>query len=109
MLAQNPAQSIDEVIARLTDIIDSSRKEPGRLGYFAALYRRYVSHLLKRAVLYRSLSCQPQASDYLFEGGSVNAGLILRHDGDDVKHPAVGGDRRVGRVDLDDAVDRRWT
>jgi hypothetical protein len=40
MLAQNPAQNIDEVIARLTDIIDISRQEPSRLGYFAALYRK---------------------------------------------------------------------
>ncbi|HEU0175236.1 MAG TPA: DUF5995 family protein [Blastocatellia bacterium] len=40
MLAQNPAQRIDEVIARLTDIIDVSRQESNRLGYFAALYRK---------------------------------------------------------------------
>jgi hypothetical protein len=34
------AQNIDEVIARLTDIIDISSQEPSRLGYFAALYRK---------------------------------------------------------------------
>jgi Family of unknown function (DUF5995) len=50
MLAQNPAQSIDEVIARLTDIIDISRQEPGRLGYFAALYRK-VTISIKQGIL----------------------------------------------------------
>jgi hypothetical protein len=39
-IAHTPVQTIDEVIARLTDIIDRSRREPGRLGYFAALYRK---------------------------------------------------------------------
>jgi hypothetical protein len=34
------ARNIDEVIARLTDIIDISRQDSSRLGYFAALYRR---------------------------------------------------------------------
>ncbi len=34
------ANTIDEVIARLTEIIDRSRREPSRLGYFAALYRK---------------------------------------------------------------------
>ena len=38
--AKNPAKNIDEVIARLTGIVDVSRREPGRLGYFAALYRK---------------------------------------------------------------------
>ena len=50
MLAQNPAQGIDEVIARLTDIIDISRQEPGRLGYFAALYRK-VTISVKQGIL----------------------------------------------------------
>ncbi|MGE0133223.1 MAG: DUF5995 family protein [Blastocatellales bacterium] len=42
-IAHTPARTIDEIIARLTDIIDRSRREPsglGRLGYFAALYRK---------------------------------------------------------------------
>lgn len=34
------ANTIDEVIARLTEIIDDSRRRPSRLGYFAALYRK---------------------------------------------------------------------
>lgn len=34
------ANTIDEVIARLTEIIDESRRRPSRLGYFAALYRK---------------------------------------------------------------------
>src|SRR5215475_8321232 len=50
MLAQNPAQSIDEVIARLTDIIDISRQESSRLGYFAALYRK-VTAGVKQGIL----------------------------------------------------------
>lgn len=50
MLTQQPAQSIDEVIARLTDIIDISRQESGRLGYFAALYRK-VTAGVKQGIL----------------------------------------------------------
>ena len=34
------ATSIDEVIARLGDVIDRSRRERSRLGFFAALYRK---------------------------------------------------------------------
>jgi Family of unknown function (DUF5995) len=34
------AQNIDEVIAELSEIIDHSRRESSRLGYFAALYRK---------------------------------------------------------------------
>lgn len=34
-----PAQSIDEVIARLDEVIARSRRERSRLGYFALLYR----------------------------------------------------------------------
>jgi hypothetical protein len=45
-----PAQSIDEVIARLTGIIDISRKESSRLGYFAALYRK-VTVSVKQGIL----------------------------------------------------------
>jgi len=48
--AQNSAQNIDEVIARLTNIIDMSRREPGRLGYFAALYRK-VTISVKQGIL----------------------------------------------------------
>jgi len=33
-------KTIDEVIAHLTEIIDRSRREQSRLGYFAALYRK---------------------------------------------------------------------
>jgi hypothetical protein len=35
-----PPNTIDEVIARLTDIVDRARRESSRLGYFAALYRK---------------------------------------------------------------------
>lgn len=34
------AQSIDDVIDRLSDIISWSREKPSQLGYFAALYRK---------------------------------------------------------------------
>jgi len=44
------AKNIDEVIARLTDIIDISRQEPSRLGYFAALYRK-VTISVRQGVL----------------------------------------------------------
>src|SRR5215475_12529440 len=50
MLAQNPSRNIDEAIARLTDIIDIFRQEPGRLGYFAALYRK-VTISVKQGIL----------------------------------------------------------
>jgi len=39
-IAHTPAQTIEEVIARLIGIIEFSRREPSRLGYFAALYRK---------------------------------------------------------------------
>jgi hypothetical protein len=49
--AQNAklATGIDEVIARLDEIIDRSRKEASRLGYFAALYRN-VTVEVKRGI-----------------------------------------------------------
>jgi hypothetical protein len=50
MLAQTPARNIDEVIARLTDIIDISRQKSSRLGYFAALYRK-VTISVKQGIL----------------------------------------------------------
>jgi hypothetical protein len=50
MLAQTPARNIDEVIARLTDIVDISRQESSRLGYFAALYRK-VTISVKQGIL----------------------------------------------------------
>jgi hypothetical protein len=53
MLTQQLAQSIDEVIARLADIIDVSdisRQESSRLGYFAARYRK-VTASVKQGIL----------------------------------------------------------
>jgi uncharacterized protein DUF5995 len=50
MLAQPPARNIDEVIARLTDIVDISRQDSSRLGYFAALYRK-VTISVKQGIL----------------------------------------------------------
>lgn len=43
-------QNIDEVIARLSKIIDRSRSESSRLGYFAALYRK-VTDSVKQGIL----------------------------------------------------------
>jgi hypothetical protein len=39
----NPAQTIDEVIARLDGFIESAQREKSRLGYFAALYRKMTA------------------------------------------------------------------
>ena len=36
----NLPTSIDEVVARIDDIIDQSREDNSRIGYFAALYRK---------------------------------------------------------------------
>jgi hypothetical protein len=44
------ARTIDEVIAQLNEIIDRSRRESSRLGYFAALYRE-VTISVKQGVL----------------------------------------------------------
>lgn len=45
-----PAQNIDEVIAQISEIVDPSRRESSRLGYFAALYRK-VTISVKQGVL----------------------------------------------------------
>ncbi len=45
--AHTPAQTIDEVVARLTDIVDRSRRESSRLGYFAALYRKVTIRVME--------------------------------------------------------------
>ncbi len=45
-----PAKTIDEVIARLDDIIEQARRGPSRLGYFATLYRN-VTVEVKRGIL----------------------------------------------------------
>ena len=39
-MMSGPAESIDEIIAALDDIIDRSISGSSRLGYFAALYRK---------------------------------------------------------------------
>jgi len=44
-----PAQSIDEVVAALDDIIDRSIASSSRLGYFAALYRKVTVQVGRRA------------------------------------------------------------
>ncbi len=36
----NLPTTIDEVVARIDDIIDQSRADNSRIGYFAALYRK---------------------------------------------------------------------
>lgn len=42
------ATSIDEVIQRLTKIVEKSKREPSRLGYFAALYRKVTVTVRQR-------------------------------------------------------------
>ena len=37
--------TIDDIISRLTAIVDSSRNAPSKLGYFAALYRKVTIHV----------------------------------------------------------------
>ena len=39
-MTDKPADTIDEVVERLTEILEWSRSEKSRLGYFAALYRK---------------------------------------------------------------------
>lgn len=45
----DPVQTINDVIARLTLIIDECREEESRIGYFAALYRR-ITIAVKTAI-----------------------------------------------------------
>jgi hypothetical protein len=40
-----PSQTIDEIIAQLSEIVDHSRRESSRLGYFAALYRKITTRV----------------------------------------------------------------
>ena len=44
-----PPQTIDQVISRMDDLIDTARREKSRLGYFAALYRK-VTVEIKRGI-----------------------------------------------------------
>ena len=37
------ARSIDDVLTRLGEIIDQTREDSSRLGYFPALYRRVTA------------------------------------------------------------------
>src|SRR5262245_50485432 len=41
------AQNIDEVITQLSDIIDRSRSESSRIGYFATLYRKVAISVMQ--------------------------------------------------------------
>lgn len=52
------AKTIDEVIARLTEIIDQSRREHSRLGYFAALYRKVTISVKQGIANGRFLNCE---------------------------------------------------
>ncbi len=42
-----PATSIDEVIVQLTAIIEWSKQNDSRIGYFAALYRKVTVQVKK--------------------------------------------------------------
>jgi Family of unknown function (DUF5995) len=59
-----PAQNIDEVITQISDIIDRSRSESNRLGYFAALYRKVTINVLTTVVIIRLL-LTPESYHYL--------------------------------------------
>lgn len=43
-----PATSIDEVIAQLSAIVEWSKQNNSRMGYFAALYRKVTIQVKKR-------------------------------------------------------------
>ena len=45
LVEHRPAQTIDEVIEQLNDIIAWSRREKSRLGYFAVLYRNVTANV----------------------------------------------------------------
>jgi hypothetical protein len=47
--AADPVHTIDDVIARLTVVIDECREDESRIGYFAALYRR-ITIAVKAAI-----------------------------------------------------------
>src|SRR5215213_6420550 len=45
-----PPQTIEEIIARLEQLIDDSLRERRRIGYFAALYERVTSNVRRALV-----------------------------------------------------------
>ena len=43
------AQSIDDIVADLTEIVERAREDKSRIGYFAAMYRK-VTLAIKEAI-----------------------------------------------------------
>ena len=52
-----PADTIDEVVERLTEIVEWSRAANSRLGYFAALYRK-VTVKIREGIIGRSIRAE---------------------------------------------------
>ena len=52
-----PADTIDEVVERLTEIVEWSRAANSRLGYFAALYRK-VTVKIREGIISRSIRAE---------------------------------------------------
>jgi hypothetical protein len=103
-----PAQNIDEVITQLSQIIDHSRSEPnrlGRLGFFAALYRKvtisvkqgiqngrfedgarmerldvnFANRYLEAFEIFRKNQIPTQSWNLSFEAGAKWRPIILQH------------------------------
>jgi hypothetical protein len=64
-VSNKPAETIDEVVERLTAIIERSLSERSRLGYFAALYRKVT------------VTVQEGIKDGLFDDGDRMEGPCL--------------------------------
>jgi hypothetical protein len=45
-----PPETIDEVIARLNDLVDEALRGRARIGYFAALYERVTTNVRRALV-----------------------------------------------------------
>src|ERR1700742_4818022 len=54
-----PANTIDEVLARLQEIIDASEKSGDRIGYFASLYYKVTSQV-KEGILHNKFENGPR-------------------------------------------------
>src|SRR5262245_58851857 len=93
--------------SKLSDLLPSSLNFGVKLFLMLiVISKRRVNLRPPFDILILPLPRQPQTAKYLIEGGFVSFGFILRRDGDDVKHPSVGSDCRICRIDLDDAADR---
>ena len=69
-----PPATIDEVLARLDEIVDGGIRTPSPVGYFAALYER-VTRSIKRAVAAQAFddNARMQELDCVFAGRFLSA------------------------------------